>query len=124
MVCSYRRIKYFNEKNGYTVAIYHASESETLNGKPAGNFTATGFFLPVNLPETVDIDFDGQWNLSKEYGLQFEVANFKQTVKATRKGIITYLETINGIGGKLAGEIYKAFGDNSLDVLDNTPENL
>lgn len=68
----------------------------------------------------------GHWSKSSKHGVQFEVETYDEVVVPSKDGIIAYLCSgqIKGIGPKIAERIYAAFGDTTLDVLDNGPERL
>ena len=85
--------------------------------------TAKGYNLPTT--DAVDFEITGQWEDSK-YGLQLSVESFRELIPQTKEGIIGYLDSglIKGIGPKIAAAIYGAFGLQTMEVLENRPEEL
>lgn len=55
---------------------------------------------------------------------QIKVSRITSSRPQTRKGIITYLRTLNKVGEKRAELIYRTFGIESIDVLIKNPERV
>ena len=68
----------------------------------------------------------GHWKIDSKYGRQFEVVTFEETLPATVYGIEKYLGSglIKGIGPKFAKLIVSTFGKETLDVIEETPDEL
>jgi len=68
----------------------------------------------------------GHWKLHPEYGQQFEVKSFDSQAPSDLVGIQKYLESgmIKGIGTVCAERIVGAFGLDTLEVIDKSPERL
>ena len=68
----------------------------------------------------------GHWKVDAKYGRQFEVVTFEETLPATVYGIEKYLGSglIKGIGPKFARLIVQQFGKETLDVIEETPDEL
>ena len=83
---------------------------------------AVGKDLPVG---SLLYDLDGVWERN-QYGLQFAVSSAETLIERDREGIIGYLSSgeVKGCGPKLAERIYNAFGDKTLDVIENNPDRL
>ncbi|MGL4854065.1 MAG: SF1B family DNA helicase RecD2, partial [Lentisphaeria bacterium] len=66
------------------------------------------------------------WESHKEHGKQFRVVSFRALLPSTISGIIKYLSSgvIAGCGVKTAERIVKAFGERTLDILDNYSSRL
>jgi len=86
-------------------------------------FTAVGYHLPTT--NAVDVEMSGDWQPSK-YGLQLSVNHFEQIMPSDKAGIVSYLSSgfIKGIGPSTAKAIVARFGDKTLDVLENDPQQL
>ncbi len=84
-------------------------------------FAAVGYGLP--LTDTVQMELDGEWKDGK-YGYQLHVTECRELIPETESGIQGYLASglIKGIGPKLAEDIVRKFGKNSLAVLEQEPE--
>jgi exodeoxyribonuclease V alpha subunit len=93
-------------------------------GQKIASFKAVGYYLPLS--EQVTVDMTGHWRKDAKYGLQFEMESYEEVVESRKKGLVAYLSSglIRGIGPKLAGRIYDAFGDDALRILDQDPERI
>ena len=120
---------YHNPANQYCVI--HVKSSDT--GIPEGyrspvrkkdhliRFTAVGYGLP--LTDTIQMELEGEW-VNGKYGYQLHVTECRELIPETEDGIQGYLASglIKGIGPKLAENIVKRFGKDSLSVLEKEPE--
>ena len=68
----------------------------------------------------------GHWKIDSKYGRQFEVVTFEETLPATVYGIEKYLGSglIKGIGPKFAKLIVNQFGKDTLNVIEESPDDL
>ena len=68
----------------------------------------------------------GRWTDHPRFGRQFSVEEYESHAPATVEGIERYLSSglIPGIGGRLARRIVRAFGEQTLEVLDRQPQRL
>ena len=86
-------------------------------------FVARGY----NLPQTnkVTMVLDGEWKSSK-YGTQLEVESCEEIVPYTDEGMKGYLSSclVKGIGEKIADEIIKRFGSDTINIIENEPNRL
>ena len=115
--CVVERITYQNEENGYTVlkcAVKNYSDLVTVVGTMPD--THVGSVLSL----------EGFWKMDAKYGRQFCVERFEETLPATVYGIEKYLGSglVKGIGPVFARKIVEKFGENTLDIIDETPEEL
>lgn len=130
MLCQFSRLVYPQSiamitSGCYMVAIYTPCEKVLdSKGNTVNQIKAVGYALPIS--EHIRYEMRGQWSKNSKHGLQFEVETYDEVIKPTKEGIIGYLSTgqIKGIGPKLAERIYSAFGNETLNVLDNSPEKL
>ena len=109
------RITYQNEENGYTVARFKTgTESVTI----------VGYLSHVRNGESLCLS--GDWTIHPTYGRQFNVESFEIIPPVTREGIERYLGSglIKGIGPVTARKIVKAFGLDTLKVIEEDPERL
>lgn len=107
---------YQNEDNGYAVIRLTAEDGEEV--------TAVGTLPQICLGE--ELALTGHWITHASYGEQFQTEYFERRMPATVKGIADYLSSgiIKGIGPKLARKIADRFGEETFDVLTNTPDRL
>lgn len=105
-------IVYRNDENGYTV-IELAGESEML--------TAVGIMPLVNVGEFVKLY--GTYKNHPNYGQQFSATACERSMPENLDGILKYLGSgaIKGVGPATAQRLVKAFGADTLNVLENDP---
>jgi exodeoxyribonuclease V alpha subunit len=106
---------YSSEATGYSV-VRLRSGGQLLTA--VGNLTA-----PVPGER---VRLKGRWTNHPRFGRQFSVEEYESHAPATVEGIERYLGSglIPGIGGELAHRIVKAFGEQTLEVLDSQPQKL
>lgn len=87
-------------------------------------FTATGNMGDVREGERLTMY--GEYVMTAKYGEQFRVEIFERTVPEDINAIRKYLGSgvIKGVGPSLAGKIVAAFGDKSLEIIENDPIQL
>lgn len=87
-------------------------------------FTATGNMGDVREGERLTMY--GEYVTSAKYGEQFRVEIFERTVPEDINAIRKYLGSgvIKGVGPSLAGKIVGAFGEKSLEIIENDPLQL
>lgn len=124
--CRYSSSIYYNQENGYTVAVYETENEipEGKNGIGKQQFIAVGCELPQN--EGLDISLKGQWKKSEKYGKQYHVSSFQIQMPTTEEGVKAYLSSglIKGIGPVIAERIVERFGKNTFYVFEECPERL
>lgn len=105
-----------NAENGYAVLRLAMPSGETV--------TVVGTIpLPV-VGERLMVT--GRWSSHPSYGKQFEAEFLERLMPETKAEILGYLSarTVKGIGPKLAARIVERFGDETLQILERTPERL
>lgn len=130
MLCQFERLIYPPTiaqlmPDSYMVAAYRPCERvRDGSGNIVSQVKAVGYCLPI--AAKLRYDMKGHWSKSSKHGLQFEVETYDEVVIPSQDGIIAYLCSgqIKGVGPKIAERIYAAFGDSTLDILDNDPERL
>lgn len=115
--CVVERITYQNADNGYTVlkcAVKNYSDLVTVVGTMPD--THVGSVLSL----------EGMWKVDAKYGRQFSVEKFEETLPATVYGIEKYLGSglVKGVGPKFAKRIVEKFGKDTLDIIEDTPDEL
>ena len=108
-------IIYRNEENGYTVVDIEVKKEM---------ITATGIMPTVE--SGMEVRLFGYYKSHPSYGLQFAVETFEQTIPTSIQGILRYLSSgaIKGVGFATANNLVKAFGENTLTVMENEPERV
>lgn len=80
-----------------------------------------------NLPQELGVPYEYEGELIKtKYGKQLKVRSWKLSVGSSEAEIVGYLSSglFKGIGKKTAKEIYKKFGEQSIEVIQKTPDKL
>ncbi len=108
-------IIYVNEDNGYTVCEIDANGVLVV---------AVGHMPFVTPGETVRLT--GSWANHAEYGRQLRVESIERVLPQSVGSIYSYLASgvINGIGSATARKIVDRFGEDSLNILRSSPEQL
>jgi exodeoxyribonuclease V alpha subunit len=109
------RVIYYNNENAYLIGSFGGS------GK---NFTAVGYLHDPKDGE--EYSLSGSWTMHSKYGKQFAINSYETHLPSTEIGIEQYLSSglIKGIGPSLAERIVEKFGKDTLDILNNQPEQL
>jgi len=110
------RILFYNPDNGYTVCRFLADDGRERN--------IVGVFPPLAPGERLKIS--GCWETNPKFGRQFKVAAFLPVLPTSAAGVEKYLSSglVRGIGPVLARRILKAYGPETLEVLEKKPERL
>ena len=130
MLCRFDRA-IFQSDNGYCVFSY-STQDESVPKEARKNsffsddkihFTAVGYHLLST--NVVEVELDGNWEKSK-HGLQLSVTTCKQIVPTDQAGVLAYLSSgiIKGVGPEIAKAIVAKFGDKTMEVLDQNPQQL
>lgn len=108
-------IIYSNEITGYMVCDIKCDQNTV---------TAVGYMPFLNIGETVKIT--GKWVNHPEYGDQLKVELYEKLLPQTEEAIEKYLASgvIKGIGPATAARIVKAFGKDTLDIINFRPQML
>ena len=87
------------------------------------HITAVGFALPAT--DAIEVDLIGTWQQSN-YGLQLAVERYEEQLPKDTTSIVAYLSSgcIKGIGPNIAKAIVARFGTDTLDVMENDPDQL
>lgn len=115
--CVVERITYQNEQNGYSVIKCKAKGYNDL-------ITVVGAMPEVHVGAVLAMT--GEWKMDAKYGRQFSMTSFEETLPATVYGIEKYLGSglVKGIGPKFASRIVKEFGAETLNVIEERPDDL
>lgn len=110
-------IIFLSPDNGFTVAKLKEPHKDKLT-------VITGYLSIAQPGETITCK--GSWKYHPKHGEQFEVSSFEVESPADLVGIQKYLESglIKGIGPSYAKKIVDKFGEETLNILDKTPQRL
>ncbi|MDA1129739.1 MAG: ATP-dependent RecD-like DNA helicase [Chloroflexi bacterium] len=111
------RLVYSGDETGYTVCRIRVPGQYDLA-------TVVGSLPGIQPGEQLDLE--GHWFQNPKYGLQFQVSHYTSSLPATANAIRRYLGSnlVKGIGPVLAGRLVDRFEDDTLTVIENTPERL
>ncbi len=111
------RITFQNAENGFAVAWLKSRKSREL-------ICLVGVMGTLQPGETVRVR--GEWQHHLVHGRQFSVDICQNELPADVEGIRRYLGSglVKGIGPTYAGRIVETFGEETLRVIDQTPERL
>ena len=107
---------YQNAENGYTVLRLHCEDGQTVTVVGTIPLTAIGERLMIT----------GKWGNHATYGKQFVAEYLERLMPETCDEIRAFLASgaVKGIGAVLSVRITDRFGADSLDVIENHPEQL
>ncbi len=111
------RITYHNPENGFLVARLRAQGRQEL-------VAIVGNAAQVSAGESVLLR--GDWKNDSRYGEQFRFSQLETVVPATAHAIEKYLGSglIKGIGPRMARQLVREFGEETLEVIEQEPEKL
>lgn len=104
-----------NDDNGYTV-LQLTTDSELV--------TVVGEFADLSVGETLIVT--GAYTNHPKFGSQFRAQIYERLMPATAAAIETYLSSgvIKGVGAVLAKRIVIKFGDEALNIMEQSPQRL
>ena len=105
-----------NYDNGYAVLRLNVGGGQAVTVVGTIPLPAVGERLMVT----------GKWGSHSSYGRQFEAEFLERLMPQTSMEILSYLGSriIKGIGPRMAARIVERFGDETLLVMERTPERL
>ena len=109
------KIIFNNPENGYTVAVF---DTEAGAIRIAGSFAEPKSGAKYTL--------EGRFTIHPKYGEQFSVSSYEEMMPEGADAILEFLSAgnVRGIGPKMARQIVDVFGDETLKVMEETPEKL
>ncbi|MDR0958387.1 MAG: ATP-dependent RecD-like DNA helicase, partial [Clostridiales bacterium] len=118
---SVENIIYQNEENGYTV---FSIEVYLPDGTSGGEITCVATMPKISEGERLRLT--GNYKVHPTYGRQFDTYSHQRAMPATTEGIEKYLASgiIKGVGKVTAKLIVEMFGENTIAVIEQTPEKL
>ncbi len=125
---SLERITFYNPENGYTVARLRPDRRRAAF--PAHGVNREGLLTIVGiLPELAPGEYlklQGNYINHPKHGYQFQVEICEQSLPATVDAIRRYLGSglVKGLGPKMADRIVDAFGERTIEVIENDAEKL
>lgn len=122
---SVERITFYNPENGYSVLRLRPDSPVPTSARSRDGLVTIVGNLPA-VTQGEQLKLQGQWKTHAKHGQQFQAEVCEQTLPATVAGIRRYLGSglVKGIGPRLAERIVDQFGEQTLDVIENTPGQL
>ena len=113
-------IIYQNIENGYCVFTIKSSDANADEKE----LTCVANMPKINVGETIELK--GVFIMHATYGKQLKVMEYQSVMPTTSDGIVKYLGSgvIKGVGEKLAKKIVETFSEDTLLVLEDSPEKL
>lgn len=117
LVGSVERVTFHNEENGFAVLKVKARGKRDL-------VAVVGHAASISAGEFIHAV--GVWTTDRTHGLQFKADLLKTTPPTTAEGIEKYLGSgmVRGVGPKLAKRIVDAFGQETFETIEASPEKL
>ncbi len=111
------RLVFSGDESGYTVCRLRVRGQEDL-------VTVVGSLPGIQPGERLILQ--GRWTNHARYGLQFQVSRYTSLLPATSNAIRRYLSSglVRGIGPVMAGRLVDRFGDDTLNVIESSPDQL
>ena len=109
-------IIYKNETNGYTICNILTKDDDEI--------TVVGFLPYIQVGEEIKIN--GNWVNHPDYGKQLKAETFEKFLPEGVPASEKYLASgiIKGVGLVTARKLVTKFGENTIEVIKNTPERL
>ncbi|MDO5040486.1 MAG: ATP-dependent RecD-like DNA helicase [Peptoniphilus sp.] len=109
------KIIYRNEDNGYTVARMNSEDED---------FVVVGSC--AEMAESMEYVLKGDFTFHKKYGEQFQFEDIERILPQSSTEIIKYLSggVFPYIGEKTAKAIYDTFKEDSLEIIEESPDRL
>lgn len=110
-------IRFYNEDNFYLIGRASSKGIST-------DYTLIGYFPDAHVG--MSFSATGEWRNNRKYGKEFKSSMIEKKMPTDEDGIVEYLSSgyIKGIGLATARAIVAAFGKDTFDIIDNTPEKL
>lgn len=108
-------IIYYNDKNGYTIFLLRTEER---------TITCVGYVPYIKVSDKMSVQ--GTYVMHNVYGKQFKIDTFEKIVPTSEEDLLEYLSSgiIKGLGEKTSKRIVDKFGENSIEVIKNSPQEL
>ncbi len=110
---------FYNEANGYLVALFRVTKVFDENNEMylKKTLTVTGTILDLKLETPIIIE--GEFKEHEKYGKQFNINNYELIMPTELDGVVEFLSSsfIKGCGKKTALKIVELYGEKSLDII-------
>ena len=108
-------VSFRNEQSGFTVLELDVEDDLVI---------AVGVLPPINSGE--EVHMYGHWTTHPKFGRQFAAESCESKMPSGASAILRYLSSgaVKGIGPSTATKIVEAFGDRTLEIIENQPQRL
>lgn len=108
-------ISFRNEQSGFTVMELDVHDELVI---------AVGVLPPVNSGE--EVHMYGHWTTHPKFGRQFAAESCESRMPSGASAILRFLSSgaVKGIGPSTASKMVEAFGDRTLEIIENEPLRL
>ncbi len=121
-----RNTIYFNQDNGYVVALFriHETDDEIMQNYLNKTITVTGNLTEVKID--LNMTLYGEFTHNDRFGDQYHFTRFEIDKPTTKEAIIEFLASnfIASCGEKTAQKIVAVFGEATLDKIKENKDNL
>ena len=117
------QVVFTNPESGWTILRLGLAETSPA-AMSASPVTVVGSLGPT--PVGTQLEITGRWENSPKYGRQFRADQAAVVVPSTVRGIRAYLASgvVEGMGAGLADRLVQAFGQDTLKIIQESPERL
>ena len=116
-----KKVVYCDEKSGWSVLKVVDADSKEAKKK---EIQVVGALIDPQSGEFIEVH-DGKWVNNKDFGKQIVSKMLSKVPPTTEREVRDYLlKSFKGIGPALSIKIVTTFGMRTLDVFENTPEEL
>lgn len=119
------KVFYQNPENGYAIfRVIPDGRDAGRGGVPTTGFSCVGTL--VNPRQGQQLSFVGRFENNAKYGRQFRFSQANEQEPTSEEALVSYLSSnlIKGMGPELAERVVKAFGKDTIRVLDQDPDRL
>jgi len=114
-----KSVIYYNEANGYLVALFRVSKvsDASFDEYVKKTVTITGTFLDLKMEMLMELE--GEFVSHEKFGLQFKVNKYDLIMPKENDDIVEFLSSsfVKGCGKKTAEKIVEVYGEKSIDII-------
>ncbi len=120
------RVTYRDEESGFGVLKAEPDSGSDDSVATTGGLTTLVGVFPATIAAGTCVVARGEWQRHPKFGRQFRARSVTEADPTGKEAIARYLASgaVKGFGPTLAGRVVEAFGDETLEVIDNEPHRL
>lgn len=120
------RVTFRSDESGF--GVYRAEPESGIddNAHTTGGLSTLVGVFPPTIGAGSTVIARGEWQSHPKFGRQFRARSVTETDPTGKEAIARYLASnaVKGFGPTLAARVVEAFGDETLEVIDKTPQRL